>query len=239
MVEPAMRCGPMIRFALILALASSAGVASAQETLRVEHGPPTFRPASPGEPRIGICRATALSRMEGERAVWTRPLPERARAAIGGVCECTRSDGAPCAAEVRDYLASPSAGLPPGVIGLAEIGGRVVLADRSGLLLLDARSGEVVVDDPRASEDMTFFDDATWELGACRGTARGGVIFGRCGAELVVFDGAGGRLLSHRPLRIVARGRPVMGPAPGPAQLAFEVPLGRRVLRVRGAIYLH
>lgn len=228
----------MLRFLVTLAIASSAAVAQGQ-SLRFAFGPPAMQPRTEGGPEIGVCHATELRRVDGDRVLWTRPLPQSARAAIRGQCVCTRSDGQPCPAEVRDYLANPGAtALPPGVHGLEELGGRLVLAHGGGLLLLDAQTGALVADDPRPPEG-TFFDDAEWELGQCRGSGRGGRIFARCGGALLVFDGARALLVQGRPAQIRERGTPSATTSTRPGTIEITVSLGARVLRIRGQIFTY
>ncbi|MBX3273020.1 MAG: hypothetical protein KF729_22345 [Sandaracinaceae bacterium] len=224
------------RGAVWLALAIVLGVAapaSAQDTLRFDFGPPVPAPDSAGEAR---CDAVALRRLRGGRVLWVRPLPERARRAIGGVCRCTTPDGRPCATEVRDYLRgrAPS---PPGVIGLEHHAGHVFLADTSGLLVLDAASGAVVLDEPTPEGRAAWFDRGRWTLGACRGTARSGAFLGRCDDGVVFFDAGHALLVATRPARVVARAT-LSVDARRPGSVSIEGPLGAHTLRVEGAIFL-
>ncbi|MCZ7683030.1 MAG: hypothetical protein M5U28_31160 [Sandaracinaceae bacterium] len=224
----------MTRLALALALASPAAAAQGQTALRFEFGPPVFEPSAGSEVSLGACHAIALRKMAGGRVVWSQPLPDHARPRR--YCACRRADGRPCGAEWREYT-DPSTPLE-GVLLLEERNDRVILALTGDLLLLDARTGQIVLDEPHPTGGGTYFDAGGWELGACRGDARGGRIVARCGDTVLLFDGARALVLGGRPLGVLARGVQRSTPAPH-AGIEIEVPLDDgRVLRIHGAIHL-
>lgn len=232
-----------------LALLLVAGVASAQPTssgayLRwnLEDLPP-----SPAAAHSRACRAVSVSWLDArDRVLWTVALPQRMREADQGLCDCHRADdGGSCAAELREYRARPRASEPPFVIGVLREGDIVAVADASGVLLLDVRSGEVLLDwaAPAAAGARFFVDEGRFRLEGGKGCA-GPVVHGhtlrRCGARLVYFNGAAVALFGLSPARLeaAASSEPAHSLSAKAGQVKARIPVGGGAFVLEGIVYL-
>src|SRR5262249_34859536 len=137
----------------------------------------------------GRCHPDALAWVDGDdRVVWKRPLPVRMRGISLGPCN---------EQELSKYRRSPrTASGELFDMFIADIGGALVEGDVTGVLALRKIDGAVVLDVAApitaTSIDVLGFDDGTFEvagLAGCKGSARHGRVFARCGDRVVYFNG--------------------------------------------------
>jgi len=135
-------------------------------------------------------------------ALWEVCLPERMRRIQAGIGR----------AEIDAYRMYPRStdGLTF-LIGQADLGDAIAIADGSGLLVLSKRDGSALLDfePPRGAGnggDRLWFDSGRYQVAgerSCHGTARGGRFLADCGARLVLLDGHAVSVFSKDPLRLL------------------------------------
>jgi hypothetical protein len=197
-------------------------------------------------PNGQMCHARALAWIDGsDRPVWTRELPSRVRDQSLG--ECSEYENA-------YYLRAPRQmrALVPPTLGMARVGGSLVVADISGVLALRASTGAVELDVaapvlPVTKPDRTlFFDEGTFAvtgIPGCGGTSSQARVFAQCGSKLIYFNGTSAMVLSGSPLRVEARGAYNGAAAHTPqgraATSSATIQVGKYVLRLEGTTYMH
>ena len=150
----------------------------------------------------GRCRPSALALVDGDdRVVWQRAVPARVPGMSLGSCD----DG-----EVREYRRRPRAtgNLLYHVLGIERTPAAIVEADVTGLFVLRASDGVVLLDvpAPASGTSSVFFDQGTYDLdGACKGEVRHAQFFARCGDDAIYFNGATAILMSLVTLRVEAQ----------------------------------
>jgi outer membrane protein assembly factor BamB len=195
--------------------------------LRLEHADERGRDEGPR------CRSVALSWVDGEEnVVWRRELPARFQGSEAGTCAA----GTAVLLRRRPRLTA----------GFLELGATVVVARAAGVLALDRRSGEVVLDldaPPEGPEgDTLYFDGGTFSLSgtpSCTGRSDRAFVFERCASRVLFFNGSTAALLGGRPFAVEARAvfsqhmaRALDEERPHGA----VIPLGRRTLVIGGRI---
>lgn len=184
------------------------------------------------------CRPAEVAWVDGDdKVVWKRGLPARLRATSWGLC----SDE-----EVTYYLRRPRyVGLSPLLFpGVAAAGDRIVVADTTGVLVLDRKDGAALLDRAAHRDGQAlFFDRGTFALDSsppCSGPARHGQVFAQCGSSLVYFNGRTAILMDMRAPRVEAETAltPAMVTSRG-VKTEAAIPLGARVLSLRAITYVH
>lgn len=182
------------------------------------------------------CRPHALAWVDGgDRVVWQRPLPARVQALSFGRCN---------ELEVALYRRSPrsAAGDLFMVLGMLETASTVVEADVSGVLALRKADGAVVLDaDAPSAPDALFFDIGEFVvtgLADCKGVARRGTVFARCGERFVYFNGTTAMLVAADTLRVEARGTYARNPDGPAVHQRASISLGRYQLMLDGVTHM-
>ena len=181
------------------------------------------------------CTARSIAWVDGDDEVlWDHPLPAWMRSSM--VAKCAEL-------ETLDYLRNPRATRSAWFTAESEANGALVEVDDTGVLVLGERNGatllEVQAPVATASQRGLFFDDGTFELDTtptCKGPAKHGRAFARCGDELVFFNGRTAMLIGEKPWRVESRGAYAGGPAG--AFVHATIPLGARTLTLDGRTYM-
>jgi hypothetical protein len=179
------------------------------------------------------CEPTALALVDGDdRVVWQRAVPARVRA-LAGDCD-----------DAAVYRRQPRAadGVIHGVMGIERTPAAVVEADYSGILVVRAGDGIVLLDQPApAGSASVFFDQGTYDLdGTCQGRVRGARLFARCGDEAVYFNGSTAMLLSLASLRVEAQTTLPAGATVRSTGLRTDmtIQLGKHTLLLQGVTHV-
>lgn len=184
-----------------------------------------------------LCHPDEVARVDGDdKVVWRRRLPERTRATPWGACDDY---------EVVYYLRRPrSAGLSLySLMGAATAGDADVVADATGVLALARKDGAVLLDRAAPRDDRAiFFDEGTFALDGgppCAGPSRHGYVFAQCGSSLVYFNGSTALLIDACAWRVEAEAAltPAMVTSRG-VKTEAAIPLGKRILSLRGITYM-
>jgi hypothetical protein len=229
---------------VLVAGGASAGEAKAGAFLRWDL---EERPQAEGPPGEVACQAVSVSWLDAkDRVRWTVPLPERMRAVDREPCGCAPpADGGVCVSALHAYRARPRASVPPFVVGVLRIGDVLAVADLSGVLLLDAGSGRVLLDweAPREPGALLFVDEGRFTLEGtpgCSGPLTRGRMLHRCGSRFVYFNGSAVALFQARPpgLEAAVRAEPAHLVPQRPSRVKARVPVGGVTFALQGTVYL-
>lgn len=204
-------------------------------------------PPAPGTPHALLCQAVSVSWLDAhDRVRWTARLPARMRDADQGDCDCRRADdGGACASELREYRARPRASVPPFVVGVLREGHVLAVADMSGVLLLDVRSGKVLLDweAPPDAGARLFVDEGRFTLEGmkeCSGVLERGRMLRRCGTRLVYFNGSAVAVfhLGRPRLEAATRVEASHVVPSAPSHVKARIPVGSGTFVLNGRVYL-
>ncbi|MFP2925682.1 hypothetical protein ACLESO_10765 [Pyxidicoccus sp. 3LG] len=194
-----------------------------------------------------VCQAVSVSWLDArDRVLWTVALPERMQESDQAPCGCRPAgDGGVCVSELHDYIARPRASVPPFVVGVLRQGDVLAVADLSGVLLLDVRSGKVLLDweAPREPNAQLFVDEGRFTLEGtqgCSGPLARGRMLHRCGTRFVYFNGSAVALFQARPpgLEAAVRVESAHLIPQRPARVKARVPIGGGTFALQGIVYL-
>ncbi|NMO17867.1 hypothetical protein HPC49_23370 [Pyxidicoccus fallax] len=194
-----------------------------------------------------VCQAVSVSWLDAkDRVLWTVPLPARMREVDREPCGCAPAgDGGVCVSELHAYRSRPRASVPPFVVGVLRKGDVLAVADMSGVLLLDVRSGKVLLDweAPREPSPRLFVDEGRFTLegtAGCTGSLARGRMLHRCGNRFVYFNGTAVALLQASPpgLEAAVRVEDAHLIPQRPSRVKARIPIGGGAFVLRGIVYL-
>ncbi|MFP2907830.1 hypothetical protein ACLESD_22835 [Pyxidicoccus sp. 3LFB2] len=194
-----------------------------------------------------VCQAVSVSWLDArDRVLWRAPLPERMRKVDWEPCGCRPpGDGGVCVSALHTYVAEPRASTPPFVVGTHRKGDVLGVADMSGVLLLDVRTGKVLLDweAPREPNAVLFVDEGRFTLEGipgCAGTVARGRLFHRCGSRFLYFNGSAVALFQTRPpgLETAVRAETAHLIPQRPSHVKARIPIAGGTFMLEGRVYL-
>jgi hypothetical protein len=137
---------------------------------------------------------TGVSYQGLNKILWSVPLPER-------MTKNAVESSYKSPINIRDYRQAPF--LPPFLLGTIFTADAVFIAQNSGVLALDIKTGKVLFDSPSDSSDERFFVD--WGTAkirtiskTCNIEVRSGSFFEECGEYIIYFNGSSLRVWNQQ-----------------------------------------